>query len=93
MALTARAQERVLATVQPTLASRRSDPAHGRSSPSRRRVRYFQPWTRLGELIDLASDDTGLLLDLDNLPRRISRPRRAAKGRRRTPPNMSIQRQ
>lgn len=35
---------------------------------------------RLGELIDLASDDTGLLLDLDNLPKRISRPRRAAKG-------------
>ena len=36
---------------------------------------------RLGDVIDLASDHTGLLLDLGSLPKRPGRPRRGRKGR------------
>ena len=35
---------------------------------------------RLGELIDMASDETGLLLDVANLPKRINRPRKIGEG-------------
>ncbi len=30
---------------------------------------------RIEELLDVSRDDTGLLLDVDNLPRRIRRPK------------------
>lgn len=33
--------------------------------------------SRLGDLLDVSRDDTGLMLDLDSLPQRIRRPRPA----------------
>ena len=35
---------------------------------------------RLGDLLDVSRDDTGLMLDLDSLPKRIRRPRPATMG-------------